>query len=696
MHIKKESTMHLFNPTRAAALAALGVVLALSLAHPAASHAEGTYVHQSCQAGQDLADATGGWQPYRYPGAGVSVAEQCAWGGLHSELYPNNPMPAGEWAGWTYVAPQGVSISRIAGAFAGWAKPWDGSQGVLQVFDHEHSSVPMGVSFNGAIDPAHRHAFDWDGLSTGSVIVRAACDPDGGACVGSTAWASFYEPRIFLEDRTRPAIGSVSGSVTTDTTFVGDEQLSYSASDVGGGIARLRVYVDGQLSSIDHVIDDNDGACAVVRTEDGAWTYRLPTPCPRSVSGDETIDTTKLPDGTHAIAVRVVDAAQREATVWSGSRRIANRPPVNAQLPSFRDNAVFANPLVGAPIEAINDGTWAGPDLTVTRNWAQCDGHGSSASCAPIPGATDLSYTPSAADVGHRLRLLVTAKNAAGEVQVESPPTGIIASPSSVGGLTPKPVPTDGDPGATTGAGSAPKPPTLPATTIAPSAEHAFRGRVVGEASGTGCPQEKATLKFEHVSGGKLKLGHGRSSTAQVQLMCTNNGKAIEGAQLDVVTRVGSRAAVASDVLTDGAGHATLRLAAGAGRAIAVGYRMYADDPIARATATLRVSVNGRVRLHGNHRTLHNGRALTLTGRLLGGYVPKRGVSLTVQWKDHHRWRPFAQIKTTKKGTFRYAYKFTRTNHRLTYTLRVQVSKGQLDYPFLAVASNAVKVTVAP
>ena len=123
---------------------------------------------------------------------------------------------------------------------------------------------------------------------------------------------------------------------------------------------------------------------------------------------------------------------------------------------------------------------------------------------------------------------------------------------------------------------------------------------------------------------------------------------------------------------------------------------MYSDDPVARATATLKIAVNGRVRLRGNHRTLRNGRALTLRGRLLGGHVPRRGVALTVQWKDHQRWRPFAQIKTDRKGTFSYAYRFTRTKTRITYTLRVQVSKGQLDYPFQPVASNAVKVTVGP
>jgi hypothetical protein len=123
---------------------------------------------------------------------------------------------------------------------------------------------------------------------------------------------------------------------------------------------------------------------------------------------------------------------------------------------------------------------------------------------------------------------------------------------------------------------------------------------------------------------------------------------------------------------------------------------MYADDPIARATATLKVAVNGRVALTGNRRHLRNGQAVTLRGQLRGGEIPRRGVTLAVQWKDGKRWRPFAQIKSNRKGAFAYAYKFTRTRGTITYRLRVQVSKGQVDYPYLPVASQPVKVIVAP
>ena len=123
---------------------------------------------------------------------------------------------------------------------------------------------------------------------------------------------------------------------------------------------------------------------------------------------------------------------------------------------------------------------------------------------------------------------------------------------------------------------------------------------------------------------------------------------------------------------------------------------MYADDVLARATATLKVLVSGRVALHANHRRLRNGQAVTLSGRLAGGLVPRRGVTLAVQWKDGRRWRPFAQIRTDRRGAFRYAYRFTRTHGRVVYALRVQITKGQVDYPFAAVSSRTVKVTVAP
>lgn len=615
-------------------------------------------------------------------------------------MYPASPIAPGTGTGWTYSAPSDTSISAITALYAGLADPRASSgQASIQLLNEAGAVF---LTFNGNVDEAGARSISWPGLDTQSVTWRMICNPSGASCAGSVGWAALYEPHLYLADRHWPEEGPVGGSLTSEEPLVGNENFQYSASDVGGGLARLRLYVDDVLSDIDHVIDDQGGRCRPSSIENGAWVFSRPRPCPLTVAADETVDTTKIADGPHTLTFRVVDAAQHETTLWSGQRTIANHPPVNSQLPSFRDNSVYANPLVGTTIEALGDGTWDGPGLHVTHEWKRCDADGTIASCVAIPGATGLSYTPVVADVGHRLRFVATATNLADKVAAPTAPSGLVTRPASVDPTTTTPTPGNGNstPAPTTPEAPALAPPAPPATSLLPVTVpsppvfgHELRGRVEGAA---GCPQDKATLRFEHVAGGKVKLNYGKASTVQLQLTCTNNGKPIAAAHLDVVTRVGSGAAVASDAVTDGAGHATLRLAAGAGRSIAVGYRMFSDDPIARTTAALKVSVNGRVRLRGNHRRLRNGRALTLRGRLLGGHVPRRGVTLTVQWKDHHRWRPFAQIKTNRKGTFSYAYRFTRTRTRITYALRVQVSKGQLDYPFQPAASNAVKVTVGP
>jgi hypothetical protein len=694
LHTRKESTLHPLTQTgrrRHSRLVILLGTLAMVLPHAAPSHAAGTYIHTGCVTGADIVDAYGGWQAVEYPIAGNNNANNCSWGGgLHTEMYPGAGIPLGATLGWDYTAPPHTSISRFVSEYAGWTKLYDNvNQGVIAVAD---DAGRIGLWYiDGRATVSSHGAIDWSLVpSTSAITARVVCNgPDGHpGCSGSVGWFSLFVPKVFLADDTPPTVGTPSGSVTTDTTLKGAEGISYSASDLGGGVARLRLYVDGQPTAVDHVIDTNNGHCQATGSEGGVWSYSWPKPCPGSVNTQELIDTTAIADGQHILTFKVVDVAQREATLWTGSRLVANHPPVNVQLPLYADQDPAVNPVVGHVISASSDGTWTGPNLNISRSWVQCDGHGTLSSCAAIPGATELRYTPTADDVGRRLRLLITATNPADSVAIYSEPTGVVSVPSSAGPITPKP-----DPGKENSPGSVA--PVLPGVSISTTVAHTFRGRVAGEPAGTTCPQDRATLKFEHVRGGQVKLGFGKASTAQVQLTCTTTGKAIEAAQLDIATRVGTKPAVAADVTTDGAGHATLRLAKGAGRMLTVGYRMYADDPIARATATLKVMVNGKVALKASHRHLHNGQAVTLRGTLRGGEVPARGVTLAVQWKDGHRWRPFAQIKTNRKGTFRYAYRFTRTSGKITYALRVQVTKGQVDYPYVATASKPVQVTVA-
>ena len=59
------------------------------------------------------------------------------------------------------------------------------------------------------------------------------------------------------------------------------------------------------------------------------------------------------------------------------------------------------------------NGSWSGtPAITYSRQWQRCDAAG--ADCADVEGATGTSYAVTGSDVGSRLRVRVTATNAAG------------------------------------------------------------------------------------------------------------------------------------------------------------------------------------------------------------------------------------------------------------------------------------------
>ena len=138
----------------------------------------------------------------------------------------------------------------------------------------------------------------------------------------------------------------------------------------------------------------------------------------------------------------------------------------------------------------------------------------------PDPRCDHGSYTPTAGDVGHRLRYAITATNVADSVTAYSPPTGLVSTPSSSEAPTPKP--SNGSNGSN--GSETIVVPGLQTTNIT-KVEHVLIGRVAGERPGVACPQDKATLVFEHVTGGQTKLSFGKSGTAQVQLTCTNTGR---------------------------------------------------------------------------------------------------------------------------------------------------------------------------
>jgi hypothetical protein len=90
--------------------------------------------------------------------------------------------------------------------------------------------------------------------------------------------------------------------------------------------------------------------------------------------------------------------------------------------------SVSGSPVEGGTLTASN-GAWSGTPA-FSHSWLRCDGAG--ANCTLIANASGASYTPTAADVGARLRARVTARRGR-SVSSDSEPTGVVGG-DPVGG----------------------------------------------------------------------------------------------------------------------------------------------------------------------------------------------------------------------------------------------------------------------
>jgi hypothetical protein len=103
--------------------------------------------------------------------------------------------------------------------------------------------------------------------------------------------------------------------------------------------------------------------------------------------------------------------------------------PVSTAKPT-----ITGEPVVGEEFVASN-GTWTGGATTFTYQWQRCDSAGGS--CADVTDATSRRYGVRSADVDHRMRVAVTARNASSSATATSDVSAIV----SRGTPTPAPTP---------------------------------------------------------------------------------------------------------------------------------------------------------------------------------------------------------------------------------------------------------------
>jgi hypothetical protein len=108
-------------------------------------------------------------------------------------------------------------------------------------------------------------------------------------------------------------------------------------------------------------------------------------------------------------------------------------PPASQPAPLAPPESVALPEISGTPLEGevltSSEGEWTENPTSYAYQWQACEANGET--CTDVEGANEGSYTLGSADVGHTLRVLVTAANVGGSASASSPPTGVVEEPLS-------------------------------------------------------------------------------------------------------------------------------------------------------------------------------------------------------------------------------------------------------------------------
>ena len=307
----------------------------------AASANAATYRVHSCSLPDGRVIPADGWRA-ETSGAGGSAPQGCSYGivsarGLIGSLYGNSP--PGSYAGWTFTAPADTTIRgytiwrtvRAASGADGWFHDYVLSHDAPRSLDQRYlvefcSRYALCDSLG--LGPTDRFS-SAKRMSRSSLEIRRLhaylmCDalhaPQCATGSDPAGYLAIHATQIDLTDPYHPVFDrSPRGSLlNADGPLEGEQTLTLTASDKGGGIERLGVVVDGQRRA-DRPANVDASRCR--------RPFTTPVPCPLTADATLVFDTATLPNGPHAVQASVTDAAGNETrsdpvvvTTRNGSR----------------------------------------------------------------------------------------------------------------------------------------------------------------------------------------------------------------------------------------------------------------------------------------------------------------------------------------------------------------------------------------
>jgi hypothetical protein len=294
----------------------LTLILVLVLAAPARA---GTYEHHTLSA---ISPGLDGWSPFvRAPGG--FVATGAVPGGLSVRFWARSSFAPGDVAEWFYTPPADTTVAS-----------WEVERTVSGIRGGDWNTL-FGVIADGRVRyvwhdvPSTNRPWGWvraTGLGAERLFALLQC---GGphACVASgSAVLALRGSRVTLHDAYAPVVSGVQGDLAGDGVLRGTAALAFTATDRGAGLYRAFAEVDGAAGPPVAIGDARCRDLGIPRA------FAVRRPCPLAAGATVALDTTKLTEGRHRIAVQVEDAAGNPVTVYGPATRTVDNVPEPAPV----------------------------------------------------------------------------------------------------------------------------------------------------------------------------------------------------------------------------------------------------------------------------------------------------------------------------------------------------------------------------
>lgn len=283
------------------------------LFQPAVASAE-SYMVTSCTDPLGQPNAAVGWSPSSSPGGFTANTCGAPKGVLKAWLPDANP-PGTASAAWRFTAPTDTRIVRITGKrTTSGLSPSSHKPDIQYLLTADDGQVfeDCAPAPGSSCIADLSGAVDKQGLNAGWVEFRVLCGDVGRTCTRPLS-VEATEMWPTLEDAKPPVVANSQPIDNGDNS--GSLRIRYDASDLGGGLYRTLVKVDGKVAQI---LPLAPPPCADVDPDHGdPFQFAVPVPCPASVTGAEAVvEAARLSDGPHGVEFAVQDAAGNQQSVF--------------------------------------------------------------------------------------------------------------------------------------------------------------------------------------------------------------------------------------------------------------------------------------------------------------------------------------------------------------------------------------------